>query len=59
MTSAAILLGVAVGPGLVGALRDVTGEYPAAVSVLALFDAVAVIAVLWGCRGGPAVARLA
>jgi MFS family permease len=54
MTSAAIQLGVAVGPGLVGVLRDVTGGYPPAIGVLATFDAVAVVGVLWGRRGGPA-----
>ena len=55
MTSAAIQIGVALGPGLVGVLRDVTGGYPAAIGVLAGFDAIAVVAVLWGRRGDPAV----
>ena len=52
MASAAMQIGVAVGPGLVGVLRDVTGDYAVAVGVAAGLDAVAVIAVLWGRRDG-------
>jgi predicted MFS family arabinose efflux permease len=52
MTSAAIQLGVAAGPGLVGVLRDVTGGYPAPLGVLAVLDALAVVGVLWGRRAG-------
>lgn len=53
MTSAAIQIGVAAGPGLVGVLRDATGGYPAAMGVLAGFDVVAVVSVLWGRRAAP------
>jgi MFS family permease len=53
MTSAAIQIGVAAGPGLVGVLRDTTGGYPAAIGVLAGFDVVAVVSVLWGRRAAP------
>ncbi len=53
MTSAAIQLGVAAGPGLVGVLRDVTGGYPPALGVLAGLDALAVVGVLWGRRTDP------
>jgi len=48
MTSAAIQIGVAAGPGLVGVLRDATGGYPPAIGVLAAFDVLAVISILWG-----------
>ena len=53
MASAAMQVGVALGPGLVGALRDATGGYAVAIGVLALLDAVAVGAVLWGRGAGP------
>jgi MFS family permease len=52
MASAAMQIGVAIGPGLVGVLRDATGDYAVAVGVAAGLDAVAVIAVLWGRRDG-------
>ena len=45
-------IGVAIGPGLVGVLRDVTGDYGIAIGVAAALDAVAVVAVLWGRRDG-------
>lgn len=48
MASAAMQIGVAFGPGLVGVLRDLTGGYGVAVGVLAALDAVAVAGVLWG-----------
>jgi cyanate permease len=54
MASAAMQLGVAIGPGLVGALRDATNDYAVAVAVLAGLDALAVAGVLWGRRGGAA-----
>jgi MFS family permease len=54
MASAAVQLGVAVGPGLVGVLRDVTDGYAVAIGVLAVLDAVAIIAVLGGRPGRPA-----
>jgi MFS family permease len=50
MASAAMQIGVALGPGLVGALRDATGGYAAAIGMLALLDLGAVVAVLWGRR---------
>jgi MFS family permease len=50
MASAATQLGVAAGPGLVGALRDLTGDYTVAIGVAAVLDAVAVVTVLWGRR---------
>jgi MFS family permease len=50
MASAAMQIGVALGPGVVGVLRDVTGDYAAALAVLALLDLGAVLAVLWGRR---------
>ncbi len=53
MASAAIQIGVAAGPGLVGVLRDATGGYAVAVGVLAALDALAVVGVLWGRRAGP------
>ena len=53
MTSAAIQIGVAVGPGLVGVLRDVAGGYPTAPGVLTALDVLAVVGVLWGRRAGP------
>ena len=53
MVSAAIQIGVALGPGLVGVLRDATGGYAVAVGVLAALDAVAALGVLWGRRQGP------
>lgn len=52
MASAAIQIGVAAGPGLVGVLRDATGGYTVAVGVLAALDALAVVGVLWGRRAG-------
>jgi MFS family permease len=52
MASAAMQIGVAIGPGLVGVLRDVTGDYGIAIGVAAALDAVAVVAVLWGRRDG-------
>ena len=57
MASAAIQIGVAIGPGLVGVLRDATGGYAVAVAVLAGLDALAVAGVLWGRRDGPAFDR--
>jgi MFS family permease len=50
MASAAMQIGVALGPGVVGFLRDATGDYAAALGVLALLDLGAVVAVLWGRR---------
>jgi MFS family permease len=50
MASAAMQIGVALGPGVVGFLRDATGDYAAALGVLALLDLFAVVAVLWGRR---------
>ncbi|HEX6210523.1 MAG TPA: MFS transporter [Methylomirabilota bacterium] len=52
MTSAAIQLGVAAGPGLVGLLRDLTGGYAPAIGVLAGLDALAGVGVLWGRGDG-------
>jgi hypothetical protein len=57
MASAAMQIGVAIGPGLVGVLRDATGGYAVAVAVLAALDAGAVAGVLWGRRGGAAFDR--
>jgi MFS family permease len=57
MASAAIQIGVAIGPGLVGVLRDATGGYAVAVGVLAALDALAVAGVLWGRRDGTAFDR--
>jgi MFS family permease len=54
MVSAAMQIGVAIGPGLVGVLRDATGGYAVAVAVLAALDALAVAGVLWGRRDGAA-----
>jgi predicted MFS family arabinose efflux permease len=53
MASAAIQIGVAAGPGLVGVLRDATGGYAVAIGALAGLDALAVVGVLWGRRAGP------
>jgi MFS family permease len=50
MASAAMQLGVAIGPGLVGVLRDVTDGYALAVAVLAGLDILALAGVLWGRR---------
>jgi MFS family permease len=55
MTSAAIQLGVAAGPGLVGVLRDGAGGYPLALGVLAVLDTIAVIGVLCGRRRWSAI----
>ena len=49
---AAMQIGVAIGPGLVGTLRDVTGGYAVAIAVAAVLDAVAVLTVLWGAARG-------
>ena len=57
MASAAIQIGVAIGPGLVGVLRDATGGYAVTVAVLAALDALAVAGVLWGRRDGAAFDR--
>jgi cyanate permease len=57
MASAAMQIGVAIDPGLVGVLRDATGGYAGAVAVLAALDAGAVAGVLWGRRGGAAFDR--
>ena len=53
MASAAMQIGVAFGPGVVGVLRDLTGGYGVAVGVLAALDAVAVAGVLWGRHALP------
>ena len=53
MASAAMQIGVAFGPGIVGVLRDLTGGYGVAVGVLATFDAAAVAGVLWGRHAPP------
>jgi len=48
MASAAMQVGVAIGPGLVGLLRDLSGGYAIAIGVVATLDGLAVAAVLWG-----------
>lgn len=52
MASAAMQIGVALGPGLVGALRDLTGGYAVAIAVAAALDALAVVIVLGGRAEG-------
>ncbi len=53
MASAAMQIGVAIGPGLVGVLRDITGGYAVAIGTAAVLDAVAVVGVLAGRRDRP------
>ncbi|HEX2439851.1 MAG TPA: hypothetical protein VHT71_16195 [Methylomirabilota bacterium] len=45
---AALQVGVTIGPGLVGLLRDVTGGYAIAIGVVAILDGLAGAVVLWG-----------
>jgi hypothetical protein len=45
---AALQVGVAIGPGLGGLLRDVTSGYAIAIGVVAILDGLAGAVVLWG-----------
>jgi ABC-type Co2+ transport system permease subunit len=50
MVGAALQLGVALGPSVVGVLREVSGGYAAALWALAILDGTAIAVVLAGRR---------